>query len=61
MIWPCNKAKKVQFKADRMVWELEKAEAKANKHHLGWPKPKWKDYEPEVLLARPKKVSRQQQ
>ncbi|KAJ7880491.1 hypothetical protein B0H13DRAFT_1630359 [Mycena leptocephala] len=56
-----NEAKKQVFEADKArtvsaVWELEKAEAKADKRRPAWPKLKWKDYEAELLLPRPKKA-----
>jgi hypothetical protein len=51
-----NEAKKQVFEADKAAWELEKAEAKADKRRPAWPKPKWKDYEAELLLPRPKKA-----
>ncbi|KAJ7938806.1 hypothetical protein B0H13DRAFT_1851388 [Mycena leptocephala] len=51
-----KEAKKQLFEADKAAWELEKAEAKADKRRPAWLKPKWKDYEPELFLPRPKKV-----
>jgi hypothetical protein len=45
-----NEAKKVTFAADVTVWEAEKEAAKAERRKRDWDKPKWKDYEPEVLL-----------
>ncbi|KAJ7450838.1 hypothetical protein FB451DRAFT_1285273 [Mycena latifolia] len=51
-----NEAKKELFEADKAAWELEKAEAKADKRRPAWQKPKWKDYNPEPLLPRPKKL-----
>ncbi|KAK7007224.1 centromere protein B [Favolaschia claudopus] len=43
-----NEAKKAE-------WELEKEQAKLVGRRPGWLKPKWKDWDPEVLLPRPKK------
>jgi hypothetical protein len=51
-----NEAKKIVFAADLEAWEAEKTAAKEEKRKRLWEKPKWKDYNPEVLLARPKKL-----
>ncbi|KAJ7495066.1 hypothetical protein FB451DRAFT_1121654 [Mycena latifolia] len=50
-----NEAKKEQFKLDEAAWEAEKVLAKADKRRPAWVKPKWKDYNPEKQLPRPKK------
>ncbi|KAJ7311745.1 hypothetical protein DFH08DRAFT_717916 [Mycena albidolilacea] len=53
-----NEAKKVTLAADLAAWEVEKQEAKQERHKAGWEKPKWKDYGPEVLLVRPTKADK---
>ncbi|KAJ7032141.1 hypothetical protein C8F04DRAFT_959330 [Mycena alexandri] len=50
-----NEAKKVTFAADVVAWEAERDEAKTEKRKRRWDKPKWRDYQPELLLPRPKK------
>ncbi|KAJ7348236.1 hypothetical protein DFH08DRAFT_865607, partial [Mycena albidolilacea] len=52
-----NEAKKIVFAVDLGAWEAEKTAAKEKKRKRLWEKPKWKDYSPEVLLARPKKLA----
>ncbi|KAJ7870016.1 hypothetical protein B0H13DRAFT_1635006 [Mycena leptocephala] len=51
-----NKAKKQVFEADKAAWELEKPKLRLTNAGPAWPKPKWKDYEAELLLPRPKKA-----
>ena len=51
-----NREKKMEYDTAVIKWEAEKAAAKLEQRRPGWPKPKWKkDYEPEVMLERPKK------
>ncbi|KAJ7472573.1 hypothetical protein FB451DRAFT_1175315 [Mycena latifolia] len=53
-----NKAKKEQFRIDTAAWEVERAEAKAEKRRPAWTKPKWKDYQPEAMLRGPRRRQR---
>ncbi|KAJ6534094.1 hypothetical protein B0H19DRAFT_1271841 [Mycena capillaripes] len=55
-IWERNEAKKVMFATDTEAWEAEKAAAKTEKCKRAWEKPKWKDYNLESLLPRPRKT-----
>ncbi|KAJ7149853.1 hypothetical protein C8R43DRAFT_887818 [Mycena crocata] len=55
-----NDVKKEQFALDKAAWEVEKAEAKTEKRRPGWVKPKWKDYNAEGLLPRPKKPAEEE-
>ncbi|KAJ7236010.1 hypothetical protein C8J57DRAFT_1088474 [Mycena rebaudengoi] len=50
-----NEEKRATFAADTAAWEEERDAAKLEKRKRRWEKPKWKEYGPESLLARPKK------
>ncbi|KAK7022995.1 hypothetical protein R3P38DRAFT_2779728 [Favolaschia claudopus] len=54
-----NEEKRQEMAIDVAAWELEKQEAKQEKRKVGWEKPKWKDYGPEKLLARPTKADKE--
>lgn len=50
-----NEVKKKQLVEAVARWEAEKELAKAQKRKPGWVKPKWRDFNPEKLKARPRK------
>jgi hypothetical protein len=51
-----NDTKKVIFGDAVKAWLTERAISKQEKRRPGWAKPKWKDYDPERLLPRPKRL-----
>jgi DDE superfamily endonuclease len=51
-----NEAKRAVFNEALKAWEDDRDAAKREKRRPGWTKPRWKDYSPEILIQRPKRV-----